>query len=273
VRTPRVVVAVTAVVAVAVVGVGWAHARQSPQAGEYARTTCALGSDQLRAATADTLAGLDPGIFSRFRVLEPPPPPLTSDHYRGPLWVYATIAGSRDLRTRDMTAEWEARLATGAIAERCSLGMASLPEAVAGFTARYATGRHRLAGGGAGYSQAGRVLGAQASGESDDEVIATAKRVLADYGLTPRTVRVLHPLGPALLVEASTDDVSSVAGKVPDIGNALDGGGWGEHPRFEGVYLALDGPDGPLVRTGGATRAAGGFGWSAPGFDTGIQHG
>jgi hypothetical protein len=268
-----VLVGVTAVVAVAALGVGWAEARQSgPGRPAYTRTTCLLGSPEVRAATAETLAGLDRGIFSRFRVLEPPPPPLSSHHYRGPLWVWATIAGARDRRTHDMRGEWEARLAAGAIAERCSLGMTELQKAVAGYTARYESGPHRFADGGSGYSRAGRVLGAQASGESDAEIIAGAKAVLAQYGLTPISVRVLHPLGPALLVEASTADVQAIEGKVPEIEQALHGDG-GEHATYEGVYLALDGPDGPLVRTGGATREAGGFGWSTPGFETGIQHG
>jgi hypothetical protein len=268
-----VLVASATVLTVGVLCVASVQARQAARVPAYARTTCLLGSSELRAATAQTLAGLDAGIFSSFRVLEPPPPPLTSDHYRGPLWAYATIAGSRDLRTHDMTGEWEARLAQGAIAERCSLGLAELQKAVAGGTTRYATGTHPLAGEGSGYSRAGRVLGAQASGEPDARIIAEAERVLGEHGLTPRTVRVLHPLGPALLVEASTDDVASVTGRVPAIENELDGGGWGSHPRFEGVYLALDGPEGPLIRTGGATRAAGGFAWTAPGFDSGIQHG
>jgi hypothetical protein len=76
-----------------------------------------------------------------------------------------------------------------------------------------------------------------------------------------------------LLVEASTDDESSLEGRVPAIENALDGGGWGRHPRFEGVYLAVDGPEGPLVRSGGTRRYAGGFVWAARGFQTGFQHG
>lgn len=261
---------------VAVVAVGAASVyvvrRDEPSAGP-SRATCLLGSDQVRSATSRTLAGLDRGIFSSFKVLEPPPPPLTSDHYRGPLWTYATIAGSRDVRTHDLTGEWEARLATGAIAERCSLGLTELQKAVAGGSVHYTTGTHRFAGGGSGYARSGQVFGAQASGESDAEIIAQAQQVLGDYGLTPVTVRVVHPLGPALLVEASTDDVGSISGKVPEIENALDRGDWGDDPEFEGLYLALDGPDGPLIRSGATTRDAGGFGWTSPGFDSGIQHG
>ena len=83
---------------------------------------------------------------------------------------------------------------------------------------------------------------------------------------------VLHPLGPALLVEARTDDPRSIRGRILDIEHALHGGG-GKHATFEGLYLSLDGPDGPLVRTGGASRAGGGFGWSARGFHTGFHHG
>lgn len=263
-----------AVLVVAGLGVWTALARQShPAAATYTRTTCLLGSPQLRAATAETLRGLDRGVFQRFSVLEPPPPPLTSDHYRGPLWTYATLPGSRDVRTRDMSGEWEAQLATGAIAERCSLGLTALPQAVAGGSVRYAEGRHRSEGGGGGYSRSGVVLGAQASGESDSEIVSRARHVLAAFGLAPVTIRVLHPLGPALLVEASTQDAASLAGRVPELLNALAGDGGGEHPVYEGVYLAVDGPDGPLVRDGGAVRDAGGFGWNARGFDTGIQHG
>jgi hypothetical protein len=273
VRGGRLLIGGALVVAVAGLCAGAVEARQGLQGPSYTRTTCLLGSPEVRAATKLTLAGLDPGIFSSFKVLEPPPPPLSSDHYRGPLWTYATLAGSRDVGTHDLTAEWEARLATGAIGERCSLGLADVQQAVAGGTVRYAEGRHRFVNEGSGFSRAGRVLGAQADGASDAETIAQATRVLGQYGLTPRVVRVLHPLGAALLVEASTDDVAAVSGRVPQIENALDGGGWGAHPRFEDLYLALDGPDGPLVQVGVATRDAGGFGWVAAGFDSGINHG
>jgi hypothetical protein len=262
-------VLVVVMIAVAA-GVGIVHARQSDD-DPYARRTCLLGSDELRTATAQTLAGLDAGMFSSFRVLEPPPPPLSSDHYRGPLWVWATIAGARDRRTHDMTGNWEVALATGAIAERCSLGLAELSKAMAGGSVRFAGGRYEWASGG-GSSPPGRVFGAEASGESDAEIVAQAERTLGDFGLSPRVVRVLHPFGPALLVQATTEDVSRVSGRIPEIERALDGGHV-NHPRFEGLYLALDGPDGPLVRTGGAARAGGGFGWSSRGFETGIQHG
>jgi hypothetical protein len=245
---------------------------QSSSPAAVAPAHCLINSPQLRSATAATLAGLDRGVFARFEVLMPPPPPIRSDDYRGPLWTYATLPGSRDRTTHDLVGVWEARLAQGAIAERCSLGLADLQQAVAGGTVRYATGTERLADEGSGFARAGLVFGAQADQTSDGAIVAEARDVLRRFGLTPRTVRVLHPLGPALLVEATTDDPDSMTGRIPDLETALDGGDQ-RHPRFEGVYLALDGPGGPLFVGEGTRRDAGGGGWTAPGFDSGIQHG
>jgi hypothetical protein len=245
---------------------------QSSTSGDTAstRSSCALGSSQLRSAVELTLRGLDPGVFTRFAVLEPPPPPLHSDHYAGPLWAYATVAAAPDPRTQDVSGAWQATLAQGAVAERCSLGTDELQHVVAGSTIRYATGTHGSVGG-MGVAPAGEVFGAQASGESDGQLIADATRELRDFGLTPRAVRVLHPLGPALLVVASTDDPASVEGRMGELETAL--GGARGHRRFEGLYVAVDGPDGPLFRGESAARTAGGGQWFARGFDSGIPHG
>jgi hypothetical protein len=266
-----VLVAAGLVVALGCLSAGTA---QASRFREPPRMTCLLGSPETRSATASTLAGLDP-VFRSVRVLEPPPPPLSSDHYSGPLYVWATLSGSRaqDAASHDLSGEWEAGLAEGAIAERCSRGLSDLPAAVVGDTVRYASGRHRLVDAGGGFAKAGLVLGTDLRGETDAEIVAGARRVLDDYGLTPRTVRVLHPLGRALLVEATARDVSTVRGRIPQLANALEGDDWGTHPQLEGLYLSIDGPDGPLVRAGNAVRHAGGFWWAARGFETGINHG
>jgi hypothetical protein len=271
-RGARVLVAALVMVVVAALCAGSVEARP---AAAPARSRCPLGSDQLRDAQALTLQGLDPGVFTSFRVGEPPPIEPGSEsgtgHYSGPLWTYATVAGSQGASTDDVSGIWEASLAQGAIAERCSLGVRGLERVMGGSSTRFATGKNRDDWGGQGTARAGEVFPAEASGEPDAAIITDAERVLKEFGLTPRTVRVLRPLGPALLVTASTGDVASVQGRMGDLEDALDGGPG--RPEFEGLYLAVDGPRGPLFRGQGTWRTGSGGQWFAEGFDSGIPHG
>jgi hypothetical protein len=54
-----------------------------------------------------------------------------------------------------------------------------------------------------------------------------------------------------------------------DLETALDSG----HEGLEGLYVAVDGPDGPLFRGQSARRISEGGQWFAKGFDSGIPHG
>jgi hypothetical protein len=234
-----------------------------------AAMSCPVGSANLGTAVAETLAGLDPAIFTRFRVGSPPP--IHLGRYSGPLFAYATIRGSA-ASTGQQLGEWEAYLAQGAIGTRCALGHSNVSQVMAGSAFRFQSGPDRYLGGGAGSAAAGLVVAAQSGGWSDAAITASAARTLGTFGLRVTSIRVLRPLGPALFVRARTADPHTVEGRMDALQTALEGP---QHRwRYDGLYVAIDDARGrPLFRGQFAPRAGEGGFWSAPDFDSGVAHG
>jgi hypothetical protein len=111
----------------------------------------------------------------------------------------------------------------------------------------------------------------QTTDDSDAEIIASVDRTLSGFGLSPVVVRVLHPLGPAVYVVATTPDEQRMRNRCNDLGEALDA-----HGSYDGVFLQLETAGGRvLMRTYTSTRLTAGGVWFTPGFDElcGIAHG
>ena len=240
-----------------------------PGTGEPGQSAASVGvirtSRDVETALRATMRGLDADRFSKVRVGDPPADPPVPPG----LWLYA--AAVAPTMRHDLTGEWEAELAAGAVADRCAGANTDLHQVMEGVTFHTAgTGHGR---GGFGDVRAGQVFGAEASGDSDEAIVARIEAVLTSYGLTPRKVRVLRPLGPAVHVVATLADVDVLADRMHDLDTAL--AGRHGHELYEGVYLAIDKTDGtPLLRSYDAGRASAGGVWFAPGLDSlwGINH-
>jgi hypothetical protein len=206
-------------------------------------------TDDVKAAYDASVAGLDRQYFDDMSMSSPT--------------AMRQVLLVPDSRAGQFVAEWEGALAAGATAARLShparLTYVEVFE--------HASGDAVPPDEALGYSIDGPTL--STSQDSESTIEARAAAVLQDFDLTPVTVRVLHPYGPALFVEARTDDESSVSARMGDLERALDPDGSG----LEGMYVEVSGPDGPLFRGESAHRIAEGGQWFAEGFDSGIPHG
>jgi hypothetical protein len=206
-------------------------------------------TDDVQTAYAAALAGLDRQYFDDMSMSAP-------TEMRQVLLLPGGRGGQ-------FVAEWEGELAAGATAARLTHPARLTHVDVF----EHATSEGIPPDEEYGYSIDGPAL--QPSHDSDSEIEARAASVLGDFHLTPTTVRVLHPYGPALFVEARTDDASSVSGRMGDLESALDP----DDSGLDGMYVEVSGPDGPLFRGESARRIAEGGQWFARGFDSGIPHG
>lgn len=220
-------------------------------------------------AIAQTLAGMPKVDFASLTVS----PPEGRDSSAG-LWMHATMNVESQAAGASIPAYWEACLAEGAIAERLAGDASNLGEVLAGvhIQARYPDGSTAEQGGCGGDVAPGGLFAADAENMTDDEIVGSVKSALAEFGLTPNEIKVLHPLGPAVWVVASAASTDSIAGQFNAIQDAILGSPY----RYEGLYLEIRGQDGePLVRAATAFRAGTGSVWFAPGMDNdlGIVHG
>ncbi|MDX6358314.1 MAG: hypothetical protein QOH37_1368 [Nocardioidaceae bacterium] len=206
-------------------------------------------TDDVGAAYDAALAGLDPPYFDGMERSSP-------DSWRQVLLVPAD--GSDQ-----MLAEWEGYLAAGAA--RARLTHPSRLSRVDVF--EHAAGEAVPSDAEYGYRVTGHPVSSPAS---DSELEAGVASVLREFHLTPTSVRVLHPLGPAVVVEATAPSAASVDGRMGQLESALASS---KLSGIEGLYVAVDGPDGPLFRGESAERIAEGGQWFADGFDSGIPHG
>lgn len=217
--------------------------------GSHSGATVVMKTDDVKAAYDASVAGLDRQYFDDMSMTTP-------TEMRQVLLVPLGVDGQG-------LAEWEADLATGATAARLTPpGRLSRVDVF-----EHSAGHDVPAEEEYGYGIQGSPV--STTHGSDIEIVAGVEGVLRLFHLTPTTVRLLHPLGPALVVEASTDDPASIEGRMGELESALDSG----HSGLEGMYLAVDGPDGPLFRGESAHRIAEGGQWFARGFDSGIPHG
>jgi hypothetical protein len=245
----------------------------SVRATRYVSDTTTYEPQDVDSAVAATLDGLDRDLFAELRVGNPG----CTDSCDGS-WVFASVRLApgevAGVGGAALPSLWQADLAQGAIAERIAGDAVDLRDVISGsdVTLRFDDGTTEDLGGGAGDIQPGQLFAAQATGESDSSIVADVQTALREYGLAPTTVRVLHPLGPAVYAQARVDDVSTIRGDWSAIQSAI----LGDPFRYEGLYLEIDGSDGHALARGATSyRSGSGMVWFEPGMDSvlGIAHG
>ena len=118
----------------------------------------------------------------------------------------------------------------------------------------------------------GAVAGGQVfDSPSDSAITAHVCAVAGSYGLSVKSLRILHPLDSAIEVSMIVPDGLTPAWTISGLSDALEGS-----PRqVEGIYVQLDSPGGQkLLATSGAYRMGSGGLWFAPGQDVrfGANH-
>jgi hypothetical protein len=239
----------------------------------YVSETTTYEPQDVDSAVAATLDGLDRDLFADLYLGNP----RCTDSCDGS-WVFASVrlapGEAAGVGGAALPSLWQADLAQGAIAERIAGDAFDLHDVVSGsdVTLRFEDGTTEDLGGGAGDIQPGQLFAAQATGESDTSIVADVETALREYGLAPTTVRVLHPLGPAVYAQARVEDVNTIGGDWSAIQSAI----LGDPYRYEGLYLEIDGLDGQALARGATSyRSGSGRVWFEPGMDSvlGIAHG
>jgi hypothetical protein len=119
---------------------------------------------------------------------------------------------------------------------------------------------------------AGQRFGAVGDQPGDKQLTADAQAVLARFGLTASCIEIRHPLGAALVVQASIADDASIDWTIDGLRSALEGP---DH-NYEGLLISLTSPDGaPRLVAAAAYRTGLGGLWFADGQDArfGAVHG
>jgi hypothetical protein len=200
------------------------------------------------------------GAVSEMRIGQPPAGPPARERAGLP-WLYATVKVPDLHNGLDIEPLWEADLLEGAVVER-SGSSSDLRDDLGGatFAAELPDGTvvPDLSGG------IGDVARGQAfSNDNPAAIKASISTTLASYGLKLVGIRVLHALGPAPAVVASTSDPRSAAAKVVELEHAL----FGLPPRYEGYYLELrDSNRNAFVRASASFRTGAGRFWVDPAY-------
>jgi hypothetical protein len=240
------------------------HRGHSDASPTFSAASTAYPQQTVADAIRDTLAGLDTNWFLDVRLQQQLGADGSADTSVAPGMLVDIKAPSEDSGA-GIPALWEAEVAEGAIAERIAGDSPDFQDVVGNLdtTLTFPDGATDDVGGGAGYVTAGELFGAQASGESDSKIEQDVDATLASYDLQPDQVRVLHPLGPAVWVVATTNDPSQFPGRFDEIQNAIMG--IAPDIEYEGLYLEIDNAQGePLMRVGNAIRNGGGVSWTSP---------
>ena len=216
--------------------------------------------------------GLDP-VVSKLVLGSPPVGAITNNDG---LWLYATLTGVKgDENGQAIPLAWEADLAQGALADMLAGSAKRLDDVIAGSSIQLDTGDGSMPvqiDGGAGAVAAGQIFGSQVAGLADDQIEADVTGTLKRFGLEANTIKVLHPLGPAVYIVATVTDISMLESKFEALRAAIDG----DPIRYEGVYIQINDPLGsPMVRASTSYRSGAGRVWFAHGQDSvlGIGHG
>lgn len=278
IERPAVVIAATTTLFCVLVGVAVAHNIIKPEAPanddvtptRYGLDHIDFPTEQPEAAVEETLRGLDPDVITDVRLGSPP-----DARPEGDQWFYATVRGDAISQGAAVSAQWEADLAQGAVAERIAGDNATdLASVIAGasVTLELPDGTRHDLGGGAGDISPGQLFADQAARTSDDDIAQRVMSTLAKFGITAVQIRVLRPFGPAVYVSAMVDKAGDLNGSFDTVRAAL----LDDPLRYEGLYLEIDLPDGtPLVRGAQAFQTGAGTVWIAPGLDdaVGANHG
>ena len=207
------------------------------------------------AALAQTLRQMRGGAVVAARIGEAP-----ADSRRGNLpWLYAAVRVPGMARGLDVEPIWEADLIEGVVADRAGTAR-DIRDDFGGstFDAVLPDGS-RIADASGGLGDI--VRGQQFRGTETVSAKLSIERELQRAGLTPISVNVLRPAGPAPAVIASTSDVATTAKSFVPLVRAL----FGSPPNYEGYYLELrDNAGNAFVRASAAFRTGAGRLWVEP---------
>ena len=184
---------------------------------------------------------------------------------------YATVSAPSMSDGSAVYPLWLANVEQGVLAEKLA-SSGNLKDSIAGssFSVQLPDGSIvKDVGGGAGDIASGQNFIAPGP---DITIASNTKAVLAKFGLTPKTIRIFHPLQTVSSVTAVTNDAASVNDKLGEITDALLG-----HPfQFEALYVCLELPNGTRIAQSATDyRTGGGTVWTNPELSvgSGVAHG
>jgi hypothetical protein len=94
------------------------------------------------------------------------------------------------------------------------------------------------------------------------------RNTLSTYQLDPVSIRVLHPLGDAISIVASTNDPARTLGEFGALRDAL----FGNPPKFDGYYFEIrDAGGSTLLAASAAFRSGVGRFWTRPDVSNEVQ--
>lgn len=159
----------------------------------------------------------------------------------------------------DSRAAWQGELAAAAIGELVHTDQGDMAQVLSyRLRGQMPDGEGQALGGGSG-GRLGTVF--RSSGQSDEDIVDGVRSVLDEYGLTPVSVDVLHPIDPAVAVVATAPADLRPDWTTNDL--VQDLGGDGRQDVLEGLFLELRSPTGgPLVRAWTVGRLREGGEWS-----------
>ncbi|MCW2791710.1 MAG: hypothetical protein JWO76_808 [Nocardioides sp.] len=184
----------------------------------------------------------------------------------GSTWLTVYEKGDPTLPGSEVRLTWLAALAQGAVADLVRTDQVATNQVVRGSSVIVTSpsGRTRTLDGGVGYVAAGQVFDGQVDSRDDRTIVDDVDETLRSHGLSPVSVQVLHPLGPAVSVVATLSEGTEVNWTIDDLREAISG----DPKAFEGLLIEIDSPSGaPLLVTGVAYRTGLGGTWFAEGQD------
>lgn len=173
-------------------------------------------------------------------------------------WMYATVLASSTANGLDIAPLWQADLIEGVVADRATSSN-DVIDGISGATFKAQLPDGSLVDVGSGIGDVAH--GQQFSHASSHSVALAVADALRAEGLTPVSVKVFRPDGPAPEVIASTTDVTSTATNLVSIIRSV----FGNPPTYEGYYLEIRDAQGTAwVRASASFRSGAGRFWIDP---------
>jgi hypothetical protein len=223
-------------------------------------------------ALSSAVAAIGPTAVASATVGGPPAGPPQQNRAGMP-WLYESVRVPSLENGEQILPLWEADLIEGATVER-SGSSADIYDDFGGatFEAVLPDGT-TVTNVASGLGDIARGQQFADSAKSEAQIESEAHASLQRFGLSAVSVRVLHALGDAVSVIATTTDPVHAAENLGPIINTL----FGDPPGYEGYYLEIrDSAGNAIVRTSAAFLTGAGRLWVAPAYQddlVGIRHG
>jgi hypothetical protein len=179
-------------------------------------------------------------------------------------WLYATVRIPAFRGGLDIEPLWEADILQGAVVELSGTSPdLALDIGGSSFIGQLPDGSlTQDLGGGMGDIARGQQF--QSSSSTDSMISSNITGALARFGLKKTALTILHPMGAAPAVIASTDDPLRTAREAAAIVREL----FGAPPQYEGYYLELRDSQGTaFIRASAAFRTGAGRLWIDPSYE------